>query len=176
MKNRILAFAFLLTAFFAFATTSFAIPPFEWFLKSTNNGSSVQRTFVFSPPVNTGVNTTNQVQTWLNWNNEQVIEGYVGSGVWSYPWFNNDQWYTIKAKQTSLPCVETVFRVYFLSNHDWTVAPTMEWKSGGTLGSYGRMFMNGGSYPTPYAVGVTHNMPTYRFRWDTVYNCIAPEK
>jgi hypothetical protein len=172
MKRSLLTLTFLLTLFFAFTTTAFAIPPLEWILKSTNNGSPQQRTFVFSPKVNIGTaSQTSQVQTWLNVGNEQVIEGYVGSGVWSYPWFNANQWYTIKSKQTSFPCTETVFRVYFLANHEWTVAPTMEWKSGGALGSYGRMFMNGGSYPSTYSVGTTYTTPTYRFRWDTVYNC-----
>jgi hypothetical protein len=175
MKKLFLIVAFFAISFLSLTSTSYAIPPFEWFLKSTNNGAPQQRTFVFSPAVNTGSNTTSQVQTWLNTNNEQVLEGYVGSGVWSFPWFNNNQWYTIKAKQNFLPCTETVFRVRFSSNHDWTSAPTMEWRSGGTLGSYGRMFMNGGSYPSPHTIGVTYNMPTYSFRWDTVYNCIVAD-
>lgn len=177
MKNKFLTFTFLVASLVILSGIAVACPTFEFGLSSTNNGSPAARQFSVSPAVmvrnpSTGVvSFTNSLVT-TSYGFQEVVLGYVGSNSYcGAPMFDKNKWYTIKAKQSVLPCTETVFRIFYESNYDWTQAPALEWRSGGVLGSYGRMFVNGGSYPSPYTVGVTYTMPTYKFKWEKIYNC-----
>jgi hypothetical protein len=178
MKKSLLTLTLLLMSFLMLSNVSIACPTFEFGLSSIHNGSPFARQFNVSPSVmvrnpSTGVITYKNTLTTTSYGGQQTVLGYVGSNSYcGAPMFDKAKWYTIKAKQNVLPCTETVFRIYYETSYTWTQAPNLQWQSGGTLGSYGRMFVNGGSYPSPYTVGVTYNMPTYSFRWDTVYNCV----
>jgi hypothetical protein len=177
MKNRILTFAVLLASLLMLSSFAVACPTFEFGLSSTNNGSPAARQFSVSPAVlvrnpSTGVTSYTSSLVTTSYGGQQVVLGYVGSNSYcGAPMFDKNKWYTIKAKQSALPCTETVFRIFYETAYTWTQAPSLEWRSGGVLGSYGRMFVNGGSYPSPYAVGTVYGNAYYKFKYETIYNC-----
>jgi hypothetical protein len=180
MRKNFFVFAFLVFSILAISNSTYACPTFEFGLSSVNNGSPFSRTFRVSPSVmvrnpSTGAITYTTSLTTFSYGGQQMVFGYVGSNSYcGLPMFEKNIWYTIKANQLSLPCKETVFKINYQTAYQWTNAPNLQWQSGGSLGSYGKMFVNGDSYPSPYTVGVTYSGTNYQFKWQTVYNCAEP--
>lgn len=177
MKKQLIFLTFLMLSIFTFSGVATACPTFEFGLSSLNNGSPFARQFSVSPKVmvrnpSTGVVSYTGALTTTSYGGQEVVNGYVGSNSYcGAPMFDKNKWYTIKARQSVFPCTETVFRIYYTSSYHWTQAPLLQWMSGGLLGSYGKMFVNGGSYPSPYTIGTTYGNAYYQFKWETVQNC-----
>jgi hypothetical protein len=176
MRKTILILILFAISFLTLSNITYACPTYDFVLASFHNGQPIQRTFFVTPGVYTfnpeteEVTLTNFIRT-SQWYEDQVFTGYVswGAGPCGQA-FLTKTWYSIHSlngiSPPPPPNQQVVFKILFEPGYDYSSYANFAWRSKGNPGTAGKMYVNGGTYPSTYNTGTTYQGINFKFRWD----------